>query len=295
MRFLLPIFILINLNLYAQVDYSWWNEKHQWDGITPWHHYLKMSTSYLGPNALPVPEIPKGNIDSSAELEVSVSYHHCDGDKTKDFYLRGFLPLFNHRVAVSIDVIPYEWFETDTITRDLRAARTRSGKGGSGGDIYFHSSYQLLRNHSHIPDVLFQASMRLASGTNLGDARYTDAPGYFFNVSVGKNYSIGKSVLRGYLMTGFYAYQTYDIRNLQNDCFMYGLGLDYRRGKVLLSQSLGGYNGYLNLGDRPMVYRASLRLLNKIFDWKFSYQLGLHDYDFSRYRIGVIVHLNQNN
>jgi len=295
MRIFLSIFLLFNLNVYAQGDYSWWNEKHNWDGITSWHQYLKMSTSYLGPNALPVPEISNGDIDSSAEFEVAVSYHHSTGDKTKDIYLRGFLPLFDHRVAVSVDVIPHEWFETDTITRDRRAARTRRGEGGSSGDIYFHALFQLLRNHQHLPDILFKASIKTASGSNLGDARYTDSPGYSFDVSAGKNYPVGKNVLRGYIMAGFYAYQTYDIRNLQNDCFLYGLGLDFRSGKILLSQSLGGYNGYLNLGDKPMVYRASLRLLNKKIDWKFSYQLGLRDYDFSRYRVGVVVHLNQNN
>lgn len=278
--------------LHAQVeDFGWWATIHHWDGHTPWNQYMTMSASFMGPNALPVPEVTKGRIDSSAELEGAGDYHYSQGDKTVDFYTRGYLPLYDNRMAVSVDVIPYEWFETDTATRDQRAARTKNGKGGAGGDIYFYTDFQLLRNHLHLPDILAQVAFRTASGTNLHNARYTDGPGYFFDISAGKNYAIKKHTLRLYLMGGFYVYQTYDLQHLQNDCILYGGGVDITFARLILSQSLAGYSGYLDIGDKPLVYRASMRIKNPHFDWKVSYQWGLNDYAFQRFRLSLIWHL----
>lgn len=287
----LSLLLLISFQkISAQEDYYWWAIKHNWDGVTPWNQYMTMSTSFMGPNSLPVPEVANGRIDSLMELEVAGEYHFSNGDKTKDFYTRGFLPLYDNRVAILIDVIPYEWFKTDAITRDLRAARTKSGKGGAGGDIYFSTFFQVIKDKHNFPDILFQATFRLASGTNLHNARYTDGPGYFFDISAGKNIFLNKKILRLYGMAGFYAYQTFDLQHLQNDCFLYGAGADLSNSKFTLSQSIGGYNGYLNIGDKPIVYRASIRLKQKYFDWKVSYQWGIHDYDFQRFRAGVVVH-----
>lgn len=276
----------------AQEDFSWWEKIHQWDGHTPWHQYLTISPAYFGPNALPVPEFLNGRIDSSATLEIAGSYTFSKGDKTKDFYTCGMLPLFSERMAIALDVIPYEWFATDTVTRDVRAARTRSGKGGAGGDIYIHFLFQLIRDRESIPDLLFRTCFRLPSGTNLRNARYTDAPGYFFDVSAGKNFKLANSTVRPYVLCGFYVYQTYDLRHLQNDCLLYGAGADIHFGKFILGQSVGGYRGYQENGDSPVVYRANIRLVNQRFDWKLSYQNGMHDYDFQRLRLSLIFHMS---
>jgi hypothetical protein len=289
---LLILFFFSTLLVKSQEDFSWWTKIHNWDGHTPWNQYMTMSTSFMGPNSLPVPEIMKGRIDSSAQLELSADYNFSRGDKTKNIFTRGYLPLYENRFAVSIDVIPYEWFKTDTLTRDIRAARGRNGKGGAGGDIYFYSIFQILRNKEKWPDLSFRAAFRLASGTNLRNARYTDGPGYFFDLSAGKNISVKSNFIRVYAMSGFYAYQTFDLQHLQNDCFLYGGGMDFIFKKIIFSQSVAGYSGYLNIGDKPIVYRAGVQLLFKKFDWKFSYQWGLHDYDFQRIRIGVVFHTN---
>jgi hypothetical protein len=293
MKFRIVIAFLLMFNsAHAQEDFSWWNTIHNWDGHTSWNQYMTMSSSFMGPNALPVPENTKGRIDSSAELEIAVSYHFSKGDKTTDFFLRGYLPMYDNRVAVAIDVVPYEWFKTDTVTRDIRAARTKNGKGGAGGDIYFNTEFQIIRNRVSFPDLSFRATYRIASGTNLRNARHTDAPGYFFDLSSGKNIGIKNNFLRIYVMAGFYAYQTYELQHLQNDCFLYGGGVDFISTKIILSQSVGGYNGYLDIGDKPLVYRASLRLKQKHIDWKVSYQKGIRDFDFERFRLSLIWHMD---
>jgi hypothetical protein len=244
----------------------------------------------MGPNALPVPEVTKGNVDSLTEVELSGSYNFSRGDKTTDFYTRGYLPLFHSRMAVMIDAIPYEWFKTDTFTRDVRAARTRSGKGGAGGDIYLTTNFRILQDRKSWPDLAFRFAYRLPSGTNLRNARYTDGAGYYFDLSAGKNYRIKNATLRIYAMGGFYVYQTYDLQHLQNDCLLFGFGADLNFKMWMITQSLSGYKGYLDIGDRPLVYRSGLQWKGKIVDWKISYQWGIHNHDFQRLRIGVVYH-----
>src|SRR5436190_22699211 len=130
-RFLFIFFFLVRF-ANAQEDFAWWNEKHHWDGITPWNQYMTISAAYMGPNALPVPEIEDGMIDSMAQLNISYDYHKSKGDKTQDVFLKGILPLFDSRVSVELSVVPLEWYEMDTITRDERAVRTESGEGSAG-------------------------------------------------------------------------------------------------------------------------------------------------------------------
>jgi hypothetical protein len=278
----------------AQEDFGWWVEKHNWDGVTPWNQYLTISSAFLGPNALPVPEVRNGRVDSAASLQVSFGFHTSRGDETQDMYLRGALPLFANRMSVEMDVVPLEWYEMDTITRDVRAVRTRSGKGSAGGDIYLTTAIQVFRDRPSLPDMLLRFTMRTASGTHLRDARYTDAPGYFADLSFGKSIrNDGGFVneIRMYADAGLYTYQTYDLRNLQNDCLFYGGGVTLSSGRVALTNHLAGYSGYIRNGDQPLVYRSEIRMLNRVIDWSFGYQWGLHDYAYQRFRISCILHI----
>jgi hypothetical protein len=134
----------------------------------------------------------------------------------------------------------------------------------------------------------------MASGTNLGDARFTDGPGYYFDLSAGRNIAVDNSILRFYAMAGFYAYQTFDVEHLQNDCILYGAGADLHFKNFLFSQSIAGYTGYLNIDDKPIVYRVSLRLKSKLVDWKAEYQWGIRDNDFQRVRLSLIMHIGAN-
>ena len=56
-RVLLIVLVLFSFNAQAQLD--WWNQVHNWDGATPWTHYMKYSHAYLGPNAIPIPTLQR--------------------------------------------------------------------------------------------------------------------------------------------------------------------------------------------------------------------------------------------
>lgn len=296
MRCLMALFILFQTGfLCAQNpgEYDWWTEIHHWDGHTSWVQYMTISPSYMGPNALPVPEIKTGQLSEEAQLEQLAGYQFFKGDKTKDLFSRVYVPLHSNKVGLELYVVPLEYFQTDTATRDTRAARTRSGKGFAGGDIYFSTQISLLRDKLHWPDICIEFAFRTASGTRLRDARYSDGPGYFVDLSFGKNIDLNKEkeiTLRPFLMGGIYVYQTYDLQHLQNDAPLYGGGLEFNSKKITISQQVGGYSGYLDIGDQPMVYRAVFKYKNKFVDWKLWYQWGVRDFPYQGIRAGLVLH-----
>ena len=244
---ILMLLMLFNFKCEAQEDFTWWNEKHNWDGVTPWNQYMTISSAYMGPNALPVPEIKNGLVDSEASVNISYDYYKNTGDMTQDFYLKGTLPLFKNRISIELSAVPLEWYKMDTITRDERAVRTKSGEGSAGGDIYLSTCVQIVKGRK-IPDVLLRFALKTASGTHLRDARYTDSPGYYIDLSFGKSIFTDKKFIREirfYADAGLYTYQTYDLQYLQNDCILYGAGVCLNSEKLSWTNCIGGYSGYL--------------------------------------------------
>ena len=130
-----------------------------------------------------------------------------------------------------------------------------------------------------------------ASGTHLFNARYTDAPGYYFDAHIGKKLNLGdkeENFMRLYSMLGFYVWQTYSGRFLQNDAFSFGVGASFHLGKFDISNDLAGYIGYIDNGDKPLVYRFVTRYnLDKV-SYQIRYQWGLHDFDYQTLGLSVI-------
>lgn len=283
--------LLISPEVCGQEDFSWWNETHDWDGITPWYDYIITSPAYMGPNALPVPTIKDGRIAANAFFNLNAEKHLSAGDETENLHAEFFTPLYSKRVGLNIEVVPIERYRMDTITRDRRRARTRSGEGVAAGDIYVGTYIQLLEDHDRFPDLLLTINLKTASGSKLRDARFTDAPGYFFDLSFGKHMKLTPRVaVRPHGMVGFYAWQLHGNAQRQNDAFLYGAGIDVLLENLEVTNAIGGYNGYLNNGDRPMVYRLSARTKRDSGpDLQVLLQRGLHDFDYTSFRLGVIL------
>lgn len=288
--FIIQISFIIS-NGYGQTDYDWWCSIHHWDGHTSWIKYLTYSPKYFGPNALPVPEVSKGEIVSGARLEFSVDGHYSQGDKTVNQFSKLYYPLVPNLVGVEAYVVPLEYFKNDTATRDERASRLKSGEGTAGGDIYFGTLIKLMNENEGRPDLAFRATVRTASGTNVSAARYTDAPGYFFDLSMGKNFKReGKNLfkIRPYFMLGFYSWQTNNDDWRQDDALLYGGGIDFATEKMKYSFSSSGYFGYINDHDRPVVVRFKLLRDTKNFEYGFQIQQGIADYQYTSLRISMI-------
>ena len=288
-----PAFTLVLLLALAQAanaqDYDWWNDTHDWDGISPWRSYLTLAPGYLGPNALPVPDLRNGRIDTVAYLDLAADAHFGSGDKTQNLYLRGHLPLFSDRVGLHLDYVPLEYYAMTPATRDERAARDFDGRGFASGDVYLGTHIQVLRDHPRLPDLLLAITLRTASGNKLTAARHTDTPGYYFDLSAGKTFPAGGALtgVRPHLMAGFYVWQTFADNHYQNDALLYGAGVDFRLRHLTLTPALAGYLSYLGEGDRPVVARLTLaRRGHHRLGYFLRLQHGLTDFPYTSARLG---------
>ncbi|MEN8225996.1 MAG: hypothetical protein ABFS05_11630 [Bacteroidota bacterium] len=287
------VFILLcstTVIMHAQDEsYDWWNNKHNWDGVSPWSSYLIFSPAYFGPNALPVPEIRDAMSDTNISLESSFDLHFSKGDQTQNLFLKLRYPFLEGMIAIEVFGVPIEHYALDTITRDERRARGYDCRGTAFGDLYFSTLIQVLRDKGAWPDLMLGITLRTASGDVLGDARFTDAPGYYFDLSAGKSFQLSpKFKVRPHVMMGFYVWQTNHDAWRQNDAFLYGAGVSVYSKKTEFSAKWGGYNGYIGNGDEPMVLRANAVYKLSKLHLKLAFQQGLNDFNYTSVRIGSV-------
>ena len=278
-------------------DYQWWNTKHNWDGVTPWYNYIIISPKFMGPNALPVPIIKNGMISQNSYFSLGVNNHFLSGDKTENLSTELYIRLFSPRVGLNIEIVPIEHYKMDTLTRDIRRARSFNGEGFASGDFYIGTYIQLIQNVKKLPDVLLTINFKTASGYNLYDARYTDTPGYFFDLSFGKKINLNKQktkFIKPFLMLGFYCWQILGNAYRQNDAFLYGVGSNFIFSHFEIKNSFGGYYGYIGNGDKPMVYRLSLSsTFNTVLNYEVKFQQGLHDINYSSFGLSCNINLDK--
>ncbi len=294
MRLIVLILCLIApLFAIGEDDFTWWNELHGWEpGMPGWRYFMKITPGYLGPNALPVPENPRGLIGKHCELESAAECHFMDGDNTQDLFFRYYHPFADGKIALELYGTGIEFFQTSPEIRDERVSRDYDGKGHATGDFYFATYIQLLRN-SKWPDMLARLACKTASGRRLDAARYSDTPGYFLDLSFGKDVLLGNTnTLRWFGMLGFYCWQTNSDEVFQNDAFMYGGGACLTSGKNSFSSELAGYSGYKDERDRPLVWRVDFKR-----DWGkkqlgIRYQKGLRHIVYHTIKVSLTVRLN---
>ncbi len=303
------LFIILAGHVCSQDDATWWNEVHNWDGVTSWTNYLITSPYYFGPNALPVPYSQKGQVKDRSEFKVEMDSHFSKGDKTQNLFMDLYIPLVRNKFAIDFYGVPVEHYKMNEATVIERRARNRKGSGYSAGDFYFSTIIQLIRNKK-IPDIALRMACRTASGSGLSEARYTDAPGYFFDLSFGKDLVFNQKPdhkIRFYGMLGFYSWQMNIPNNRQNDALLFGAGMDFLINSWKIITTVDGYSGYIGHGkmiivdesdpvsfnDRPAVYRLELVKEFKKLDFSIGYQIGVHDFIYQTLSLSILVHFQQ--
>ncbi len=149
--------------------------------------FIENVPGVMGPNAMPVPELQNGLMDTNFTLLSAAETHVAPGDFTANLFTLINIPI-KKAVALQVWWVPVEFFKTDTIIRDKRAARTREAQGFATGDVYIGMHIPLVEHKNNWPDLLLNITLKTASGGRYQDARFLDAPGYAFDVSAGKNF-----------------------------------------------------------------------------------------------------------
>ncbi len=287
------LFLILNSFSFAQNEHWWWYEIHQHDGVTPWQRYLIMSPGFFGPNAFPIPDINNGLLNTNVELEAALEGHFNKHEQTENVFTKLFIPLMEGKVGLQLSMVPIEFFNYDTLIRDRRFSRNYEGRGHASGDLYIGTLIQLIKDHHKWPDLLLSINLRTASGNEFESARFADAPGYYFDLSAGKSIVFReKSFLqsfRWYAMLGFYVWQTNLADHMQDDAFLYGTGFQLKSKSFSINNEFGGFYGYLNNGDRPMVYRMQLiTIREKNVNFSLRFEHGFSDYNFRSLRVSLL-------
>lgn len=271
--------ILFYTNAFGQ-DYTWWNNKHQWDGHTHWTRYIIYSPGYMGPNALPVPPMNADKLEGQHAFEWGTAGFLTQGERTANLFYRGRYDIGNGLAAIEISHIAVEYYQLDSLIRDERRARSYEATGFAVGDVNITTLLTILKNHASWPDMVLRINLRTASGGKLSDARHTNSPGYFFDLSMGKDLELLKEkpqTLRWYGMLGFYVWQTDYTDNRQNDALLAGSGLSISGSNYRLAAETAGYFGYRNERDSPLVVRLMYEVQHNNTKLKLMYQKGVHD------------------
>ncbi|MDD2413090.1 MAG: hypothetical protein RBS19_05540 [Bacteroidales bacterium] len=290
----IAIVLIISLfgEIFCQTNSDFSDPYSNWDGVTHWSKYMRYSPRYFGPNALPVPKNMNGRISENLEFRLAAEYHHHSQDPTYNAFTSLEIPIVKNRVNLEIHVVPIEFYNMDTSLRIERRTFNKEGKSTAGGDIYVNQHIQIIQNHKKIPDMALRFGLRTASGLQLRHARFTDAPGYYFDLSLGKDFLLSKtdsSRIRLYASGGFYCWHTNENDRRQNDAFMYGVGIDLLVKKTKVSLQASGYSGYIDNGDKPLVVRAKIEPTNKHkFRPYLQIQQGLNDFPYTSFQIGLI-------
>jgi hypothetical protein len=261
-----------------------------------WSDSIIMSPRYMGPNALPVPDIRAGKINDRWEVTTRIGYRFLKYDNTVDLFAKINIPVVKKIVSLEFYSTIVEYFYMDTILREERNTLMLEGEGFAYGDLNFATLIQLIKDHKKLPDISLRLNCRTASGTNLRAARYTDKPGYFFDLSLGDRLEINNGPNRYidfYGMLGFYVWQTNLNDHRQNDAFLYGIGAHINFNYWEISNSFGGYIGYIGNGDKPMVYRAHLKYKKNIVQYKIGWQSGFKDYLYDAIMLSIIFNFDR--
>lgn len=254
----------------------------------------KIAPAYFGPNAFPVPDMLDGRTSSDLRVEL---YGDCflgtttgrlSDDITGDIFAKLTIPLFTHKANLTVWMPIFEYFYTSAEVNALRRLpHTGDLQGFDSGDVYVSADVRILSQEKHYIDMAARAALKTASANQYAKGRCYDAPGYFFDLSVGHSVGLvgGNHYLRVAASGGFLCWQTDNGR--QNDAVIYGVMLAYRLQRFSLDATFGGYCGWERDGDRPMTLKANLSYHIDNLSLRVGYQVGFHDWPYHQIRVGA--------
>lgn len=283
-------FFGLALNSHAQ-SFDWWAQLVHWDGVSEWPKYMITQPGYMGPNALPVPRISNGSIDSSFSFAATGSLHFSPGDHTQNITIYGNYCLVKNVISFDASWVPYEHFTMSHAIKEKRHVFSHFYYDSHAtGDIHLNTTIQLMNKWRKYIELALRIGYRFPSGTGLGTARYTDGPGYYFDLSFAKPFA--ESHVKWIGMLGFYSWQLIQYGRRQNDAFLFGSGAEWNTKSVRLQGYIAGYLGYMNIGDKPIVFRTTFEKRINRTAILLGFQQGLHDFNYTTTEFGLKYFLN---
>lgn len=294
MRILIVVLLLFSCSLASTQTRQRWEEVVGWDGVSHWSRYMITLPAFQGPNSLPVPQPGNGRIDSNSYIGVSGAFHFMEGDHTQNLVINGHIAVVKDVVGVELTWVPWERYNMSTAIKEKRHVYYENfNDKKAAGDLMLNTNFRLFKKWAPVVDFIFQIGYRMPSGTDYGSARYSDGPGYHFAINMGKPLNKAKS-LKLTAMAGFYVWQIESDFFKQDDAFLFGAGIEYRKKNFSLHTTIAGYLGYLEKqGDKPVVFRTRAEQQLKKMKLVLGFQQGLNDFEYSSFDAGLRFNFNQ--
>ncbi len=264
-----------------------WARTVHWDGYTYWSRYIMTEAAHMGPNALPVPSIGNGNVDSNFYIGATEHLFFSKGDNTQSLFLYGNYCLVKDVISFDMSYIPIEFFQmSDTIKKQRHAYYTNYYDKKARGDVILNVNIRLLKKWDKKIQLALRIGYRYPSSNELQLARFTDGMGYYFDMSFGKPFKASSWKWIG--MAGFYCWQVDTESFRQDDAFLFGTGLEWNHNGWKLQPYVAGYLGYIDhSGDMPILLRINAEKRFKKTSLLLRFQQGLLDYKYSSVEFGA--------
>ena len=287
MRVCLILFFLYYSQSGQSQTLAQWSQLVQWDGVSHWSRYILTQPAYQGPNALPVPQVGNGRIDSSFFIGATGNLHYSKGDNTQNVAVYVNYCLVKDFIAMDIFWVPKEMYTLSHAMKEERRISPQFYNDTYGeGELHLNTNFQILKKWKKKISLAARIGYRFPTGSGFGAARDIDAPGYYFDISFGKPIRHSAFIWTG--MLGFYSWQIESDKNNQDDAILFGTGLEWNKNNWVIKTNLAGYIGYLeNSGDKPVVFRFKLEKRIKKIAILIGFQKGLHDFKYSSGEAGV--------
>jgi hypothetical protein len=248
----------------------------------------------MGYNALPALRNADPVIGDDIEVEVSAAAQASSlvagRDAAATPYFRVTVP-FVETAALEVDGVPLELFQVSSRTQARLGAQRRAGL--TSGDIRVGARFLLWDERRLTPALGIQVVVKSTTGKGLDALRFTNAPGYVFDLLAGKNLFTGRSIaLRALAKIGFLAWQVGE--GAQDDAVDYGATLraSFAHGAWLATE-LRGYMGWRKY-DAPLVVGLAAGVsATRRLELRASVDHGLsQDAPPLDVRLGVVVYLD---
>jgi hypothetical protein len=273
-------------------SFEWWKNNVNWDGVTHWGKYIIVSPKYLGPNALSVPLLNNGSIDSFSSAGLTANAHFSKGDKTQNGMLYGNYTTKSNTIAIDLQFVPYEIFKMTHETKtERRVYYLNYNDNHTVGDVIANTTFHLLQKKRDKVQLALRLGFRMPSGRHLGAARYADVPGYWIDLGCGIPFR--NKEWKWIAMAGFFVWQTNVDNFRQDDAFLFGSGVEWNHKGFRLQGYAAGYSGYKNNGDRPTLVRLNMEKRKGQKVYLFRLQQGLHDFAYFTAEAGARIILGK--
>jgi hypothetical protein len=277
---------LLNICLAKSQTFQQWAQVVHWDGVSSWKRYIIIQPAYMGPNALPVPQLSNGSVKNVSSVALTGTIHFSRGDNTQNLNLYANYCLVKDRISFDLSWVPYEHYMMDQQTKEERHVFSHYFYDTKAtGDVVLNTNIQLFNKWRKYFQSALRIGYRFPTSSGLGTARYSDAPGYSFDFSFSK--ILQNSSLQPECMLGFYSWQLQSDRHQQDDAFVFGAGMSWQKNKWKLRTNICGYLGYQeNSGDKPIVARFECEKKFAKTAFLLHFQQGLHDYRYTSIEAG---------